>query len=97
MREKQNLTQAELAAIRCCKQLIRDILNTIVQKSTNLEKMYGEYRATLKGKAINDNEVENILRTSTNNKELEEVWKSHKGIGRVVEKEMLEVVKILSL
>lgn len=71
-----------------------DILNTIVQKSTNLEKMYGEYRATLKGKAINDNEVENILRTSTNNNELEEVWKSHKGIGRVVEKEMLEVVKL---
>lgn len=71
-----------------------DILNTIVQKSTNLEKMYGEYRATLKGKAISDNEVENILRTSTNNKELEEVWKSHKGIGRVVEKEMLEVVKL---
>ena len=71
-----------------------EILNTIVQKSTNLEKMYGEYRATLKGKSINDNEVETILRTSTNNKELEEVWKSHKGIGKLVEKEMLEIVKL---
>ena len=41
-----------------------EVLNTVVQKSTNLERIYGEYRAKLKGKSITDNEVENILRTS---------------------------------
>ena len=56
--------------------------------------MYGEYRASLNGKSITDNDVENILRTSTDNNELKAVWESHKGIGRVVEKELIELVKM---
>ena len=71
-----------------------ELLNEIISKSTNLERMYGEYRASLNGKSITDNDVENILRTSTNNKELKAVWESHKGIGKVVEKELIEVVKL---
>jgi hypothetical protein len=70
------------------------LLNKIIEKSTNLEKIYGEYRAQLNGQPINDNKVEEILRTSTNNKELEEVWKSHKAIGRAVEKDLIELVKL---
>lgn len=70
------------------------ILNQIIQKSTNLEKIYGEYRAQLNGQPVNDNKVEEILRTSTNNKELEEVWKSHKGIGKLVEPGIIEIVKL---
>lgn len=71
-----------------------NLLNEIIAKSTNLERMYGEYRARLKGKNITDNDVENILRNSTDNRELKEVWESHKGIGRVVEKELIELVKL---
>ncbi|MBQ3175155.1 MAG: M2 family metallopeptidase [Bacteroidales bacterium] len=70
------------------------LLNKIISKSTNLERMYGEYRASLNGKSITDNDVENILRTSTDNNELKAVWESHKGIGRVVEKELIELVKM---
>lgn len=71
-----------------------NILNEIIVKSTNLEKIYGEYRAQLKDSPINDNKVEEILRTSTDNKELEEVWKSHKGIGKLVEPGIIELVKL---
>lgn len=71
-----------------------ELLNKIISKSTNLERMYGEYRASLNGKSITDNDVENILRTSTDNKELKAVWESHKGIGKVVEKELIELVKM---
>lgn len=70
------------------------LLNRIISKSTNLERMYGEYRASLRGKSITDNDVENILRTSTDNTELQQVWESHKGIGRVVEKDLIELVKM---
>jgi len=70
------------------------LLNKIISKSTNLERMYGEYRASLRGKSITDNDVENILRTSTDNTELQQVWESHKGIGRVVEKDLIELVKM---
>ena len=70
------------------------LLNKIISKSTNLERMYGEYRASLRGKSITDNDVENILRSSTDNTELQQVWESHKGIGRVVEKDLIELVKM---
>lgn len=70
------------------------LLKQIIQKSVNLEKVYGEYRAQLNGQPINDNQVENVLRTSTNNKELEEVWRSHKAIGKLVEKDIIELVKL---
>ncbi len=70
------------------------LLNRIISKSTNLERMYGEYRASLRGKSITDNDVENILRSSTDNTELQQVWESHKGIGKVVEKDLIELVKM---
>lgn len=70
------------------------LLNSIIEKSTKLEQIYGSYRAQLNGKPIDDNQVENILKTSTDNKVLEEVWKSHKAIGREVEKDLIELVKL---
>lgn len=70
------------------------LLNAIIKKATALEKSYGSYRATLKGKPINDNQVEEILHTSRESKVLKEVWESHKAIGRVVEKDLIELVKL---
>ncbi len=70
------------------------VLNRIILKSTGLEKIYGEYRAQFKGSPVNDNKVEEILRTSTNNKDLEEIWKSHKAIGKSVEPGIKEIVKL---
>lgn len=70
------------------------LLNKIISQSTKLEQTYGSYRAQLNGKPINDNDVENILRTSVNNKELQAVWESHKGIGKVVEKDLLQLVRL---
>ncbi len=70
------------------------LLNQIIVKSMELEKIYGEYRAVLNGKEINDNQVEDILRNSTDNKELKAVWESHKGIGPKVEKGIIEIVKL---
>ena len=71
-----------------------NLLNEIIAKSTKLEKAYGSYRAQLNGKPINDNEVENILHTSVNNKELQAVWESHKGIGKVVVNDLIDLVKM---
>ncbi|MEG0517440.1 MAG: M2 family metallopeptidase [Bacteroidales bacterium] len=70
------------------------LLKQIIKKSVHLEKVYGEYRAQLNGEPINDNQVEDILKNSTNNKELEQVWNSHKGIGKLVEKDIIELVKL---
>ena len=70
------------------------LLNAIIKRSTALEQKYGSYRAQLDGKPINDNTVEEILRTSRNNKVLQQVWESHKEIGKLVEEDLLELVRL---
>ena len=70
------------------------LLAEIISKSTVLEQKYAEYRASFKGKKISDNEVEYILQNSTDNKELEEVWKAHKDIGNYVAQDVIEVIKL---
>lgn len=70
------------------------LLNAIIRKSSALEQKYAEYRSNFKGKLITDNEVENILQNSVNNKELQEVWLAHKSIGDVVAQDIIELVKL---
>ena len=70
------------------------LLNSIIMKSTALEQKYAEFRASFRGKTISDNEVEKILQTSTDNKELEDVWKAHKEIGPFVAADVVEIIKL---
>jgi peptidyl-dipeptidase A len=69
-------------------------LNKIISLSTLIEKKYSNYRAEVNGKKYSDNEIEEILSTSTDNKELEVAWKAHKKIGPVVESDIRELVKL---
>ena len=70
------------------------LLNLIIEKESALEMKYSEFRAIYKGKPINDNKVEEILQKSTNNRDLEEVWRAHKAIGDVVAEDVLEIVRL---
>ena len=70
------------------------LLNEIIERSSKLEQKYSMFRADYKGKKITDNEVENILRTSTVNADLQAVWLAHKAIGRVVAQDVVEIVKL---
>lgn len=70
------------------------IQNQIIEKMAVIEQKFAMYRANYKGQSINDNMVEEILHTSTNNKDLEEVWKAHKAIGPVVAEDILDIVRL---
>lgn len=70
------------------------LLNLISQKEAALELKYAEYRAQYHGRAINDNEVEQLLSNLTDSRELEAVWTAHKALGRVVADDVLEVVRL---
>lgn len=70
------------------------LLNAIIKKTSALEQKYAEFRATYNGKQISDNEVESVLQTSKDNKELEAVWKAHKEIGPFVSNDVIELVKL---
>ena len=76
------------------KQADTTLLHAIIQKEMEIEQKYSGFRALYKGKSIDDNQVENILKTSLDSKELESVWKAHKQIGKVVSQDIIEVVKL---
>lgn len=69
-------------------------LNQITKMQSEIENKYSTYRTIYGKKKLSDNDVEEILKTSTNNKELKEVWESQKKIGRLVADDIIKLVKL---
>lgn len=66
----------------------------IIDLSTKIEKKFSTFRAEINGKKITDNEIDEILETSTNSNKLKTVWEESKKIGRVVAKDVVKLVKL---
>lgn len=73
------------------------LLNSIIKKTAALEQKYAAFRANYNGKEISDNDVENILKSSNNSKELEKVWMAHKEIGNVVAADVIDLIKLRNI
>ena len=68
-------------------------LNATVRMQSGIEQKYGNFRAIVKGKKMNDNEVENILRNSKDVNAQKEAWIAQKKIGPVVAADIIALVK----
>ncbi len=66
----------------------------IISLSTNIEKKFSIFRAELNGEKITDNEIDNILLNSCSNDELKETWTASKQVGKFVEEDVLQLVKL---
>lgn len=64
-----------------------------ISMETEISKKYGNFRASIDGKEIPDNEVEKILRSSTNSAELKKTWEGSKMIGPAVADDIIKLVK----
>lgn len=64
-----------------------------IRMETEINKKYSNYRVTLKGKELSDNEVEDILRNSTISSDLQAAWEGSKMIGPVVAKDIIALVR----
>lgn len=64
-----------------------------IRMETEISKMYANFRVNINGKQLSDNEVEGILRNSTNSSELQSVWEGSKMIGPVVAADIIKLVK----
>jgi peptidyl-dipeptidase A len=64
-----------------------------IRMETDLNKKYSNYRANIKGKEIPDNEVENILRNSSQSSDLQAAWEGSKMIGPAVAADIIKLVK----
>jgi peptidyl-dipeptidase A len=74
-------------------QVDTELLNSVISMQTEIEQKYSNFRADVKGKKLSDNEVEEVLKTSTNSGELKQAWEGHKAIGLVVARDIIGLVK----
>jgi peptidyl-dipeptidase A len=59
-----------------------------------VEQKFGTFRARVDGKEMTDAEVRKILKTSTLSERRQAVYEASKEVGKVVEKELMELVKL---
>ncbi len=64
-----------------------------IRMETEISKKYSNFRANVKGKELSDNQVEEILRNSTDSRDLQAAWEGHKLIGPVVAGDIIKLVK----
>ncbi len=64
-----------------------------LRMETEINKKYLNFRATVDGKELSDNQLDNILRNSTSNTELQATWEAHKLLGPVVAEDIIKLVK----
>src|SRR5205823_7894938 len=101
---KEKRDQIGDAAIKRCidvlyltyleKQVDPDLLKKIVAKSNAVEKTFNVYRAEVDGKKMTDSEVRKVLKESKDSARRQAVWEASKGVGKVVEADLKELVKL---
>ena len=71
-----------------------DLINEIINLSTNIEKIFSTHRVKYNEKRLTDNEIDDILLQSTDSAELEKVWRASKEIGSIIEKDLLTLIRL---
>lgn len=69
-------------------------LEEIIKLRTDVENKFSTYRTEVSGKKLTDNEVEDILKNSTDSKELKAAWLGSKAIGKVVSGDVIRLAKM---
>ncbi|MFQ5603997.1 MAG: M2 family metallopeptidase [bacterium] len=76
------------------KQIDEDKLKQMIDFQSELEKKYNTFRAEIDGKKLTDNEIEDLLKNSTDSAQLKKAWLASKKIGEVVAADVLKLVKM---
>ncbi len=74
-------------------QIDTSLISEQIRMETAINKKYSNFRASVDGKPLSDNEVEEILRNSKNSGELQAAWEGHKMIGPLVSEDVINLVK----
>jgi peptidyl-dipeptidase A len=76
------------------KQVDTDLLKKMVAKSNAVEKAFNVFRAKVDGKEMTDSEVRKVLKTSRDSARRRDVWEASKAVGKVLESDLKELVKL---
>jgi peptidyl-dipeptidase A len=70
-----------------------ELLAEQIRMETEISRKYSNFRATIKGKELTDNQIEDILRNSVVTADLKSAWDAHKMIGPAVAEDIIKLVK----
>lgn len=91
------VTRRRLARLRLAyqsKQAPVEILDRITRAESNVQATYSTFRAQFDGHAATDNQLEDVLRTSTDSGRVREAWEARKQIGPVVADELRQLAQL---
>lgn len=87
--------QVEVLYLRCLeKQVDSLLLQEMNAKSNTIEKAFNAFRPKVGDEEISGNEVRKVLLKSADSGERQAAWEGSKGVGAVVEKDLLELVAL---
>jgi len=69
-------------------------MEALIKAQTRLEQKYSTFRAVVDGKKVTDNDIEGVLKKSSNSRELQKYWLASKQIGDTVAPEVIRLVKM---
>ena len=70
------------------------LLKQIVELSTQVENKFNVFRPEVDGKKLTTNDVYEVLRTEVDSGRRRKVWEASKEVGRVVEEDLLKLIKL---
>lgn len=76
------------------KQVDPALLKQMVAKAVAVEKAFNEFRAKVDGKELTDNQVRQVLKSSKNSAQRRAVWEASKEVGRILDADLKELVKL---
>jgi peptidyl-dipeptidase A len=76
------------------KQVDIKLLKEMVQVANKVEKAFNEFRPDVDGKKVTDNVVRDILEKSKDSKERQKYWEASKEVGKVLEADLKQLVKL---
>jgi peptidyl-dipeptidase A len=71
-----------------------EVIRELNERGIEIESVFSNFRATLNGKTVTDNDLKKILRQSNDNAERQAAWEASKLIGAQAEAKILELVAL---
>lgn len=75
-------------------QIEPDLLEQIVELSTEIEKNFSTFRATIDSRKVTDNEIKGILKDETDSAQRKQAWLASKQVGSAVAGDLIRLIKL---
>jgi oligoendopeptidase F len=75
-------------------QLDKEMLQQLVSQQIALQGITTKFRGTIDGREVNNKQIEEILRSSTDNDLRKKAWLASKQVGSVLEPGLMELIKL---